>query len=72
MDIRDPNKDLKALVDNHINVFYEKGSITDKVFVSDIFKRYFDKFGYIDILINAAGIICENSVDTTMQINIVS
>lgn len=70
-DIQEPHKELVDLLENHKNVFYEKGDLTDQEFVAAIFRKYVEKLGYIDILINAAGIMNELNVDLTIKVNVV-
>jgi NAD(P)-dependent dehydrogenase (short-subunit alcohol dehydrogenase family) len=65
------NDDTQNLMKANKNVFYERGDVSSKEFVQSFFKKYFDKFGYIDVVINLAAILDENQIERTQQINVV-
>jgi 15-hydroxyprostaglandin dehydrogenase (NAD) len=70
-DFTDPNMEIQKLVKENKNVYYEKGDVSDKHFVSSIFKKYYNLFGYIDVVVNLAAILDENQIERTQQINVV-
>jgi NAD(P)-dependent dehydrogenase (short-subunit alcohol dehydrogenase family) len=57
---------------NQCNIFFENADIGRKETVKMIFKKYFDEFGSIDLVVNSAGIINEQNVELTFQVNVVS
>jgi NAD(P)-dependent dehydrogenase (short-subunit alcohol dehydrogenase family) len=65
------NEHMQKVLDENKNVFYEKGDVSNKEFIKSTFKKYFDKFGYIDLVLNLAAILDENRVERTQEINLV-
>jgi NADP-dependent 3-hydroxy acid dehydrogenase YdfG len=52
-------------------IFFEGCDITKKEKIAELFKKYHEKFGYIDILVNSAGIVREDNIELTYQVNVV-
>lgn len=53
-------------------IFFEVCDITNKDSIAEVFKKYFEELGYIDILVNSAGIIHEGNIELTYKVNAVS
>lgn len=53
-------------------IHYQKTDMTNRADVEKSFKAVYDMFGYIDILVNSAGIFDEQNFERTFAVNVVS
>lgn len=52
----------EELTTRSLRVEFHKGSITDRVFVSEVMRKVQATFGRIDILVNNAGVVRDNFI----------
>lgn len=53
-------------------VLFYKADVTKKMEIEDAYDKTVKEFGYVDVVINGAGIVKESSVEDTMHVNLVS
>lgn len=73
LDIADNKENIEQLKDEfgHATIVVLLTDITKRDIVEQAFKTILERFHQIDIVINCAGIFCEESIERTINVNLV-
>ncbi|XP_017773993.1 PREDICTED: 15-hydroxyprostaglandin dehydrogenase [NAD(+)]-like [Nicrophorus vespilloides] len=75
LDIVDENEEFLKSLDVEFGgnkTLYLKVDVSDAKSVEDAFKKTIDRFGNLDIVVNNAGVLKQDDIDATVQINLLA